>query len=230
MDNGFITIHRKIFEWEWHDDSKTGWLWIYLLTHANWKDNRWHGLLITRGQLVTGRLKLSKETGLSVRNVRTSLKRLKQTGEINVKSTNKFSIITIIKYDTYQTEKNESDQQVTSKRPASDHNLIKKQGNKEDNNTISFECDYFRVTKDEVDDYCGAYNTTEEILQSEFIKMKVWLKNNPSKRKKDYPRFIGNWLNRHFSDNGKGGDNGATNKRKELDAYMDKVYSRAKST
>jgi len=31
---------------------------------------------------------------------------------------------------------------------------------------------------------------------SELEKMNAWLVSNPKKRKKDYPRFINNWLSR----------------------------------
>ena len=95
-------------------------LFAHLIVMANHKDQEWKGIMIKRGQLVTGRFVLSKQTGISQRSIRTCLARLEQTGEIVVKSTNKFSIVTICKYDDYQDKKRASDQQATSKRPASD--------------------------------------------------------------------------------------------------------------
>lgn len=116
----WVKLHDKFLEWEWHDKPEMVALWVHLLLAANWKDRRWHGIDVHRGQLVTGRQALSEATGLSVRTIRTCLGRLIQTGEITIKSTNKYSIITICKYDSYQENENAIDQQVTSNRPTID--------------------------------------------------------------------------------------------------------------
>lgn len=116
----WVKLHDKFLEWEWHDKPEMVALWLHLLLFANWKDRRWHGIVVRRGQLVTGRQALSEATGLSVRTIRTCLGRLIQTGEITIKSTNKYSIITICKYDSYQENENAIDQQVTSNRPTID--------------------------------------------------------------------------------------------------------------
>jgi hypothetical protein len=59
--------------------------------------------------------------------VRTAIQTLSNCGFLTIKSTSKFSIITICNYDRYQNSENVSDQQidqqVTSKRPASDQQV-----------------------------------------------------------------------------------------------------------
>lgn len=125
---GFIKVDRKILKWEWYQDVKVFHLFLYFLLKANHCDGRWQGNDIKRGQLLTGRLQLAKDTGLTEREIRTCLNKLKMTGEVTIKVTSKFSIITICKYDFYQSEYTESDQQKdqqidqpsTSKRPAND--------------------------------------------------------------------------------------------------------------
>jgi predicted transcriptional regulator len=62
--------------------------------------------------LPIGTLKLSEELHLSRQVIRTSLNRLKSTNEITIKPTNKFSIFTIINWDTYQNRDFENNQQV----------------------------------------------------------------------------------------------------------------------
>jgi hypothetical protein len=106
MDHGFIVLHRKILKWEWHDDPKMISLFIHLLLIANHQDSKWHGIEVKRGQLITGRHSLSKITHISEQSIRTLLLHLKSTNEITIKSTNKYSIITIVKYDDYQSNKN----------------------------------------------------------------------------------------------------------------------------
>lgn len=126
---GWIKLHRKFLTWEWYQDSQTLHLFLHLLISACHKESNWEGITLNRGQVITGRKSLSKQTGISERTVRSIIKRLKSTSEISVKTTNKFSIITINNYDSYQNnnsdsdqQKNEvSDQQVTSNRPATDH-------------------------------------------------------------------------------------------------------------
>lgn len=120
----FITVDRKILKWEWYQDVKVFHLFLYFLLRANWEDGSWKGIPVKRGQLITGRLQLSKDTGLSEREIRTCQDKLKKTGEIAVKTTSKYSLITICKYDVYQIKFDNKDQQnvkiKTNERPAND--------------------------------------------------------------------------------------------------------------
>ena len=110
-NNGWVKIHRSLINWEWFDCSSTVHLFLYLLLAANHKDLQWKGRTIKRGQVLTSRAKISANTGLSDRQIRTSLERLKATNEVTIKATNLNSIITVCKYDSYQENKNTSDQQ-----------------------------------------------------------------------------------------------------------------------
>jgi len=99
-----------------------------MVLNANHETERWRGIEIKRGQFVSGIHTLSQESGLSERSIRTSIERLKSTGELTSKSTNKFTLYTIVKYSDYQDkqERNDkqndkqSDRQATSKRQAND--------------------------------------------------------------------------------------------------------------
>lgn len=98
----FIKLHRKISEWEWYTDSNTFRLFVHLLINASYDVNQWQGISIQPGQLLTGRIKLARELKLTEQEIRTSISKLKSTSEITIKSTNKFSIITICKWGDYQ--------------------------------------------------------------------------------------------------------------------------------
>ena len=102
MCNGWIKLHRKILDWEWFTSPSTLQLFIYLLLRANKEDKKWRGILIKRGQLVTSVATISEETKLSTQQVRTSLNRLKSTNEITSKTTNRFTLVTVCKYKSYQ--------------------------------------------------------------------------------------------------------------------------------
>lgn len=98
----FIKIDRNILEWEHYKDHKTKALFIHLLVKANYKDNKFNGIVIKRGQLVTSLIKLSEGTGLTIPEVRYHLKKLEKSQNIANKSYNKYRIITIINYNKWQ--------------------------------------------------------------------------------------------------------------------------------
>jgi predicted transcriptional regulator len=121
MDNGFITLHRKITEWEWYDDINTFRVFLHLLLTANWKDTKWHGVKILRGQRVISYAGLAEESHLSVRAVRTCLERLKSTGEVTCQSTRRYTIVTLVNYNKYQDkETDETTHQTTHARHTPD--------------------------------------------------------------------------------------------------------------
>ena len=98
----YVKISRKILEWEWYTDANTKVLFLHILLKANWKDGRFQGVEVPRGSFVTSLQNLAAETGLTVRNVRTALKHLENTGEVTSNRHAKFSVITVKNYDRYQ--------------------------------------------------------------------------------------------------------------------------------
>jgi len=118
---GWIKIHRKLITWEWYNDSKMVHLFLHLLLSANHSKGKWQGIDINRGQLITGRIKLSAITGISEQSIRTCLNKLESTKELTIKTTSKNSIITLLNYDSYQINESanqQSNQPSTSNQPA----------------------------------------------------------------------------------------------------------------
>ena len=136
---GWIKLHRKMLEWEWYDDINVCRLWVHLLLKANHKDNRWKGIDVKSGQLITGRHSLSYETGLTEQQIRTSINKLKSTGEITSKIYSKFSLITITSWSEYQQDNQQGTQQATSKQPASNHKQECKEEKKGKKTATSFD-------------------------------------------------------------------------------------------
>ena len=124
-ENGYIKLHRSILKWEWWNDDATLKVFLYLLMNANWEDSRYRGFDVPRGSLVTGRKKIAEECHLSEKNVRTAINHLKSTNEVAIKTTNKFSIVTIVNWEKYQCEDSESANKtankVANKWPTSGH-------------------------------------------------------------------------------------------------------------
>ena len=138
---GWIKLHRKLLHWKWYDDIPVYRLFTHLLLTVNHERKSWNGLIVEPGQIVTGRKKLSFETGLSEKQVRTALSKLIESGELvsenvkmscqkrakeranvkakeraNVKHYN-FSLLTVVSWNIYQ-QKGQSKGQTEGKKRA----------------------------------------------------------------------------------------------------------------
>ena len=102
LENGFIKIYRKILEWEWYDDIPTTRLFIHLLLTVNIKDSVWKGREIPAGSRVISLSKLSKEAGLTQKQIRGSLDKLERANCVAKSTTPKYTVITVLNWDSYQ--------------------------------------------------------------------------------------------------------------------------------
>lgn len=219
----YIKLDRKITEWEWFTDSNTLKVWIYLLVNAQYQDGTFKGIDVKRGQLITGRKKLAERLDMSERQVRSCLEHLVKTNEVTIKPTNKYSVITIEKYDFYQGGGSDADQQddqqqvqrATNKRPTNDHNKRNKEIKKDKNikNSIyiaptSSEVDavfriplnvndtYHPIFQEDIDHYKELYPALD--IEQEIRNMIGWCEANPSHRKtkNGVKRFINGWFSK----------------------------------
>lgn len=136
---GFISLHRKLKNNPVWSDPNYLKLWIYCLFEASHKDrNQLIGnevIKLNRGQFVTGRTSLGEDLNKGVKpkqrlNERTwfrYLENLESWEMLTIKKTNKYSVVTIDNYDTYQDvfKSNDQgvDQQLSSNCPTTDQQL-----------------------------------------------------------------------------------------------------------
>jgi DNA-binding transcriptional MerR regulator len=165
-----------MIEWEWYKDNNTKVLFLHCLFKANWKDGRFLGVAIPRGSFATSLGNLSKETGLSVRQIRTALEHLKSTGEVTITRHSKFSVVDVTNYSHYQTVDIDNDKRATSERQRSDKRAT----------TIEEEKEEKEVKNKKKKIYIGAYHFSDnEILQSafnDFIEMRKAIKKPMTER------------------------------------------------
>lgn len=152
--NGFIKLERKLLEWEWWNDHNTTRLFIYLLLTVNWEDKKWQGTIIKRGSIVTSYYHLSINTGISIQSIRTSLTRLKSTQELTIKTTNKYTHISINNYEQYQqiTSKLTNNQQTTNKQLTTTKEIKKIKKEKKKENKIMSADSFFNSLKEETNE------------------------------------------------------------------------------
>jgi hypothetical protein len=160
--------------------------------------------MIDRGSFVTSYEKLSQETGLSIRSVRTSLNKLKTTCEVTIKTSTKNTVIVINNYNLYQSSDTPIDKRTTNKRQTNDkqtttnnndNNVTMKQGNKRDAHGS-----HVKLTREQLDALVTEYGlpliTTMIDRMNEYIGMK-------GKPYKDYNLAIRKWIREEQKNNPK---------------------------
>lgn len=240
-DSGFIKIHRKIIEWPWYTDINTCRLFIHMILRGNWKDGRFRDTTVPRGSFVSSIAKLAGETGLTEDEIRTAISHLIHTKEITKRSTNKYTVFTVINYDLYQddTEQIPSRPQAV---PVLFPTIEEEQEGKEilDNITkddiicpepeksaqrpsgISLPLNdksLYDVPMGKIALWRETYPAVD--VEQELRRMIAWLEANPSKRKtrRGIERFINSWLAR-TQDSG-----GSKGKKEVREAVGNNMYN-----
>lgn len=123
--SGWIKIHRSIRKNIFFKNPEALALWIHLLVDANHEPSRIvHGNSIINlkpGQLLTSRKRMVEETGINRNKIERILKMFKSEQQIEQQSFVNFRMITITNWHKYQMSEQQSEQQVSSKRAASEH-------------------------------------------------------------------------------------------------------------
>lgn len=101
-DGGYISLYRSLLNWDWYTDTNTKALFIHLLLTVNYLPGSWKGRNIDVGQRITSLTKLSQELNLSIKEIRTALRHLQETGEVACESTSQYTVITVKNYVDFQ--------------------------------------------------------------------------------------------------------------------------------
>ncbi len=112
MSEGWIKLHRQLVTNGWLKNHKLFTFWIYCLLKATHKPIKvivgYQEVHLEAGQFIFGRRKAVKEIGLSEQEIRTCVDSLRKRKNLTIKSTHRFSIITIMNWDIYQGSQDES--------------------------------------------------------------------------------------------------------------------------
>lgn len=208
--SGWIKLYRGINNWGWKTDPNVVALWVHLLTNANFENSYYLGYEIPTGSLPAGIPSLSLKTGLSGSQIRTAIKKLKMTGEIAVRITPKFSIITIVKWDEYQANDRQDSRPIAGQSQADDNTIrIKELKNIRNKNLLGANAPKqktgFRLPDDwglESDLGLWAMEqgmTREEVLREEEKFKNYWHAQTGAKaRKLDWDKTFKNWIYNHL--------------------------------
>ncbi|MEM7990600.1 DNA replication protein, partial [Morganella morganii] len=100
-------------------DSQAVHLWLHLILKANHTDEEVNTdigmMIVRRGQMITGRPTLVSETFIPDNKVKSLLRTFESKGMINIESKGrKFSLISVVKYDNFQSQNCPTDVQQMS--------------------------------------------------------------------------------------------------------------------
>lgn len=116
---GWVKLHRTItdsFVFQNPDRLK---FWVWCLCKASHRERKQNvGLQevdLKKGQFIFGRKKASSELSMDESKIYRLLKTFENRNKIEVKSNNKFSVVTIVNWTFYQGEEQQSEQQTNNK-------------------------------------------------------------------------------------------------------------------
>ena len=164
--DGWLKLYRSILDSAVFQDAEVLKVWIWLLCNVAFEqhDTICYGKVIhlKPGQIATGRKKIAQCTDLSENKVYRALTALKSLGNIEIKSTNKYSIITVVNWDKYQDEngKRTANEQQTNSKTTQHKNG--KNGKKEKNIYI---CSFFQSVWDEYPKKLGKNKVTKAAMK-----------------------------------------------------------------
>ena len=151
MHRGYIKVWRKTIDTGMLKNHKLWAFWSWCLLKASHKETTvivgYQEVKLQAGQFIYGRNNAAIETGLTHQEVRTCLKNLEKMENLTIKPTNKFSIISIVKWDIYQQDNYELNQQLnqqlTNKEPTTNQQLTTNKNVKNEKKYISPEIQNF---------------------------------------------------------------------------------------
>jgi hypothetical protein len=210
MGKGWIKLHRKVQDspqWLKKPFGK-GRAWVDLLMLANhapgFIEVRGLRLPVNRGEIGWSQPELAKRFGWSRGKVKRFLNELEMDNQIVQQKNNVSTLITIVNYDKYQGNDTADDtadgqqtvlQTVPQTVPQTDPNNKNKEVKNEKEVKIYYtEEEGLVLPSKEKEHFKGAFKSKD--VDAEIKKMSEWLYSNPTKRKKNYRRFVVGWLER----------------------------------
>ena len=141
MENntGWVKLYRKIFDNPYMNKPAYLSVWIWILSHAEhgkkldgkkWIDELpeempsilWKGerRFLKRGEFTFGAIRISEDTGIPRGTVERIVKTFKNEEQIEVQSSNKFSVGIVKNWDKYQSSEQQNEEQMRNKRGTSE--------------------------------------------------------------------------------------------------------------
>ena len=128
---GWLKLKRSMLKWEWYGDPNVVLVFLDLLLNATYEPGKYRGYTLKPGDVIWGRIAAADRIGISQQQARTALEKLQLTNEITIKTTNKFSIISISNWLEHQADNQQNNHPITNEQPTDNHQVTtSKEGKK----------------------------------------------------------------------------------------------------
>lgn len=125
-DNTWLKLYRKLLKSPIFENEKALKIWIWCLlkaTHIEREQLVGQQIIhLEKGQFIFGREKASEELKMTESTVYKYIKLLEKLQMISINSNNKFSVVSIEKWEDYQDQKQQNNSKVTTKEQQSNTN------------------------------------------------------------------------------------------------------------
>ena len=229
MSTGYIKLHRKVLDSGIMKNHSLWAFWCWCLIKATHKPYNitvgFREISLIPGQFIFGRRMAAEELCMSERKVRTCLNSLKATSKVTIKTTNRYSIITVINWASYQNtvslndhqNDQQNDQQATSRRPAGDHKqeVKKNKNDKKEKKSARGEYRNVLLTDEEYTKLMADYGTTA--TGQYIVRLDEYIENKGTKYKSHY-LTIKSWVRRD-----KGSNDTPGGSERTIDEQLDRM-------
>lgn len=126
-EQGYIKLYRTLQNNVFYKNSEAIHLWVHLLFSASFKDNVFYykntKINLKKGQLMTGRKKISLETGINESKIFRLLKLFENEHLIEQQTNHQYSIITILSYDKAIDNEQRNEQGMNNERTTNEQRM-----------------------------------------------------------------------------------------------------------
>lgn len=145
--SGWIKLHRKILDSPVFENEKILKVFMYCLLQASHKDHTHlvgtQVVNLKAGQMVFGRESWSKRLKIKESTLYRYMKLLETLNIVEIKTNNKFSIVTVVNWGVYQDSNNQSEQQMDNKRTTDEQQMdtnknVKNEKNEKNKDIVAY--------------------------------------------------------------------------------------------
>lgn len=177
--------------WEWYQDVPVKVLFLHLLLEANHEDRNWQGITVHRGQTITSIRKLAMDTGLTIKQVRVALDKLKRTHEIVSQGHSKYTLITVENYAKFQGKPTEEGQTKGTQEGEQRANEGQTKGNKQEYKEYKNNKEYIYIVG-QVIDYLNEKTGKNFSAKADANKKLIVARLNEGYQEEDFKKVIDN--------------------------------------
>ena len=206
MNEGWIKLHRKILDNPIvFKDAEHFAVWGYLLLNATHKEYpalfKGERILLMPGQLLTGRKSIASFLKIAESKVQRVLKKLESEQQIEQQKSNKNRLITIVSWDNYQANEQQTEQQVNNNRTTSEQQVNTNKNvknNKNDKKNKYGEFKNVALTEKEYNTIAEKYGVDK--LKKKIVDLDSYIEST-GKKYKSHNATIQAWIRKDIEQN-----------------------------